>query len=166
MKALVTYFSHTGNTEKVAKAIYDEINNIDRDISTIKDIQSVDQYDFIFCGFPVRSHGVPEEVVSFIKSLPQGKKVAFFSTHGSQHGGHLAVTAIEQAVSLAANTKVLGTFGCRGKVEQKVIDMMMNQPENRAWAQEAMGADRHPDNADLEDAKEFAKKMITKARGT
>jgi len=161
MKALVTYFSHSGNTEKVARAIY-EVINTDKDITDIKEVKSVEKYDVIFCGFPVRSHGIPAVAEGFIKSLPPGKKLAIFTTHGSLRGGQLAVTAIEQAVSLAMNTKVIGTFGCRGKVEQRIIDDLMSQPEHRAWAQEAQSADSHPDSSDLEDAKDFAIKMMAK----
>ncbi len=164
MKALVTYFSHTGNTEKIANAIYDVIR-VEKKIAPISEVEGVDEYDIIFCGFPVQTHSVPPVAVGFIKNLPAGKKLAIFTTHGSLRGGQLAVTAIEQAVSLAMNSKVLGTFGCRGKVTQRVIDDLMKKPEDRAWAQEAQSADSHPDSADLDDAKDFALKMIASASG-
>lgn len=73
------------------------------------------------------------------------------------------MTAMEHATSLAIKTKLLGTFGCRGKVPSKMIEALMNQPEHRAWAQMAMSADGHPDEADLEDAKAFARRMFTKS---
>ncbi|GBE04539.1 MAG TPA: hypothetical protein ENG95_04760 [Nitrospirae bacterium] len=159
MKTLITYFSLTGNTEKVARSISDAVKT-EKDIIPIQDVKNIEKYDLIFCGFPVVSHSLPPVAARFIKGLPPGKKLAIFSTHGSLRGGQLAVTAMEQAVSLALNSKVLGTFSCRGKVQQKVIDDMVSQAENRAWAQEAMGADPHPDKADLEDAREFAKKIM------
>ena len=58
----------------------------------------------------------------------------------------------------------LGTFGCRGKVKQKIIDSLMQKAEHRAWAQEAQGATGHPDEADLEDARNWVERMIIKAR--
>lgn len=165
MKTLVTYFSLTGNTEKLAKAIYDAVHT-EKDLVPIHEVKEPEKYDLIFCGFPVVSHSIPPQAANFIRSLPEGKKLAIFSTHGSLRGGQLAVTAIEQAVSLALHNIVLGTFGCRGKVQQKVIDTLMDQPENKAWAQEAQSADRHPDKADLEDASEFAKKIMIKVSST
>lgn len=162
MKTLVTYFSLTGNTEKLAKAIYNAVHT-EKDLVSMQEVKEPEKYDLIFCGFPVVSHSVPPQAANFIRNLPPGKKLAIFSTHGSLRGGRLAVTAMEQAVSLALKSIMLGTFGCRGKVQQKVIDTLMDQPENRAWAQEAQSADRHPDNADLEDAAEFTKKMMAKA---
>jgi flavodoxin len=164
MKVLVTYHSDTGNTEKLAQAIYEGVEQADKDIQPIKDVEDLGAYDLIFVGFPVHSHSVPAKVEAFIKALPQGKKLAFFATHGSLRGGHLAITALYYAISLASEEKVLGTFGCRGKVKQKIIDALMEKAEHRAWAIEAQGAAGHPDDADLEDAKQFAQWMVTKAR--
>ncbi|MCX5834486.1 MAG: hypothetical protein NTV99_08270 [Deltaproteobacteria bacterium] len=163
MKVLVTYFTQTGNTEKVARAVFDAID-VEKEILPVGEVRTVQGYDIIFIGFPVIAHAVPVKVQPFIKSLPAGQKVAFFSTHGSLRGGQLPKQAFEDAIGLAAGKKVLGYFGCRGKVSPKIIDAMMKQPENRAWAEEAQTADGHPDAADLKDARGFADAMIAKAR--
>jgi flavodoxin len=162
MKVLVTYLTETGNTEKLARAIHEAIE-VEADLMPIKEAENVEGYDVIFCGFPVQAHSVPMAAQHFIKGLPPDKKLAIFTTHGSLRGGQLAVTATEHAVSLASRTKVLGTMGCRGKVKPSLIDALMNKPEHRAWAQEAMSAARHPDEADLEDGRDFARKMMAKA---
>ncbi len=114
MKALVTYYSDTGNTEKLAQAIHEEIH-LAKEIKPIKDIQNPQGYDIIFCGFPVQAHSVPGQVEAFIKGLPAGQKIAFFSTHGSLRGGQLPKQAFEHAIGLAAKATVLGHFGCRGR---------------------------------------------------
>jgi flavodoxin len=161
MKALVTYFSKTGNTKKVAQAIYDALP-VDKEIKPIQDMEGTAGYDVVFCGFPVYAHSVPEKAQPFIKALGEGRKVAFFTTHGSLRGGQLPRQAIENAVGLALKAKVIGHFGCRGKVNPRIIEMLMQQQENRAWAEEAQSADAHPDQADLEDAKAWALSMLTK----
>jgi flavodoxin len=161
MKALVTYFSKTGNTEKVARAIYDALP-VDKDIKPIQDLEGAAGYDIVFCGFPVYAHSVPEKAQPFIKALGAGQVVAFFSTHGSLRGGQLPKQAFENAIGLALKAKVLGHFGCRGKVNPKIIEMLMQQQENRAWAEEAQSADAHPDQADLEDAKAWALSVLSK----
>ena len=160
MKILITYFTKSGNTEKVARAIYEVIGGT-KEILPIKEVKNPDEYDIIFCGFPVHSHSVPLPVQNFIKSIPSSKKLAFFVTHGSLRGGELAVTAIEHAISLASKLKLLGTFGCRGKVDPKIIETLLKQPEHRAWAETAKSAASHPDESDLEDARHFAKKILT-----
>jgi flavodoxin len=158
MKILVTYFTQTGNTEKVARAIYGAIGG-KKEILPVTDVKDPGGYDIIFCGFPVHAHSVPLSVENFIKQIPPGKKIALFTTHGSLRGGELAATAIEHAVSLASQLKVLGTFGCRGKVDPKVVEALLKKPEHRAWAETAKSAVSHPDESDLEDARHFAKKV-------
>lgn len=161
MKALVTYYSQTGNTEKLARAIYDAIH-FEKDLIPIKDIKSTKGYDIIFVGFPVQAHSVPPAVHPFFKNLPEGQPIAFFCTHGSVRGGHLPKQAIEHAVGLASRAKVLGTFGARGKVNPKVIDAMMETLQHQAWAIEAQGAIDHPTDADLADGKGFALGVLSK----
>lgn len=161
MKALVTYYSQTGNTEKLARAIYDAIH-FEKDLVPIKDIKSTQGYDIIFVGFPIQAHSVPAAVHPFFKNLPEGQPIAFFCTHGSVRGGHLPKQAIEHAIGLASRAKVLGTFGVRGKVNPKIIDAMMETLQHQAWAVEAQGAIDHPTDADLADGKAFALGIISK----
>lgn len=164
MKVLVAYYSESGNTEKVARAIYDGLAFVEKDIAPIKDKPRSRKYDVIFVGFPVHNHGVPPLVEKFIQRIPEGKKVALFSTHGSLRGGELAVTAFYHAVSHTAKKQVLGTFGCRGKVKPKMIEALMKRPQDKQWALEAQSAALNPDEADLEDAKKWAWWMIMKAK--
>ena len=163
MKALVAYYSESGNTEKLAKVIYEGITISDKEIGTISDVNASD-CDVIFIGFPVQASSVPAKVEQFIKGLSEGKMVAFFVTHGSLRGGQLAISALYYAFSLALKMTVLGTFGCRGEVKASIIEALLNSPEHKAWAMEAQSAIGHPDDADLEDGKEFADLMIAKAR--
>jgi flavodoxin len=162
MKVLITYFSQTGNTEKVAHAIHDAIA-VEKDMVPIAEVQSTEGYDAIFCGFPVHAHSVPVPVQEFIKTLAPDTKIAMFATHGSLTGGELAVTAIEHAVTLASKLKVLGTFGCRGQVDRKILETLAQKPEHQVWVQMAKGAANHPDESDLADAKVFARSMVAKA---
>ena len=164
MKVLVAYYSDTGNTKKVAEAIYDAISESEKEISLAAEASNLSDYDLIFCGFPVQSMGLPGKMEDFVKALPEGTKVAFFATHGSLRGGELAITAFYSALSLSKHLKVMGTFGCRGVVKQGIIDALLKKAEHRGWALEAQSAAGHPDEADMEDAKAFAEGMMTKAR--
>lgn len=161
MKALVTYHSQTGNTEKIARAIYESIH-FEKEILPIKEAREIQGYDIVFAGFPVQAHSVPAAVVPFFKKLPPGQKIALFCTHGSQRGGHLPKQAIEQATGLAAQMKILGTFCARGQVEPGVIDALAKSVQHQAWVEEAAGACDHPDAADLADAREFARSILAK----
>lgn len=160
MKTLVTYFSLTGNTKIIAEAVHETLED-EKEIKKIAESTDLDDYDLIFVGFPVHSHSVPYKVEVFIKSIPQGKKVALFSTHGSLTGSRLSKEALEYAGILASKTKVLGSFSCRGKVAPEALEVLMKSPEHAAWAEMAPTARTHPDQNDLEDARSFTRWILT-----
>ena len=161
MKALITYYSQTGNTEKIARAIYEAIH-FEKEILPVRDVKTLQGYDIIFAGFPVQAHSVPAAFLPFFKNLPAGQPIALFCTHGSLRGGHLPKQAIEHAIGLASRMKILGTFCVRGKVNPQVIDSLAKRIEHQAWAEEALGASEHPTAADLADATEFVKTILAK----
>jgi len=157
-KTLVTYFSRTGNTRKVAEAIFEALDG-DKTIKPIDEAGDLDTFGLIFVGFPVQSHGVPYPVEVFLKSIAPQKKIALFSTHGSFPGHRLAREAIEHAVILAAKAKVLGTFAVRGKLSLQALDVLSKSPEHQEWTEMAASANGHPSDVDLAAAKAFARSM-------
>lgn len=159
-KVLVTYFSLTGNTKKVSEAIF-EVLAEDKILLPMEEVQDLEQYTLIFVGFPVHSHSVPFKVEAFLKNIPQGKKLALFSTHGSLTGSHLSREALEHAVVLAAKAKVLGTFSCRGRVFNEALEVLMKSPEHKVWTEMAASAYAHPDEEDLKDAQSFAQWIMS-----
>jgi flavodoxin len=163
MKVLVTYYSETGNTEKLARAVYEGAGLVEKEIVPIDNAGDLEVYDLIFCGFPVHAHSVPAKVESFLKTIPKGKKLALFGTHGSLKGGQLAITAFYQALSISVGERVIGTFACRGKVKYALLEQLAKKPEHKAWVAEAQSATGHPDEADLEDGREWARVMEAKA---
>ncbi len=162
MKVLVAYYSETGNTEKVARAIYESVQE-EKTIKKFSEVESLAGYDLLFIGFPVQSHSVPVKAMSIFDLLAAGQKVALFSTHGSLRGGELPRQAIEHALALSGKAMILGTFGCRGRVSENIVAALMKKPEHKAWAEEAQSAAKHPDEHDLEDAGDFARQMLSKA---
>jgi len=163
MNILVAYYSETGNTQKVAEAIFSGIRHTQKILLPIGQVEYPGKYDLIFCGFPVQHHSVPAKMTHFLQSIPQGKKLALFATHGSLHGGEKAIFAFHAALSLTKGQTILGTFGCRGQVKFQLLDEWMEKPQARAWALEAQSANGHPDLSDLEDARSFAVLMLHSA---
>jgi flavodoxin len=159
-KTLVTYFTRTGNTQLVAEAIFAALSG-DKTITPMAEAGDLAPYQLIFAGFPVQTHSVPYPVEVFLKSIPEGKKVALFSTHGSVTGSHLSREALEYASVLVAKAQLVGTFSCRGKVSMKALEILMQSPEHEAWADMAASAATHPDENELEDARAFARWITT-----
>jgi flavodoxin len=159
-KTLVTYFSRTGNTRKVAEAIFEEIAG-DKNLKPMAEVEDLAPYQNFFVGFPVQTHSVPYEAEVFLKKIPEGKKVALFSTHGSMTGSSLSREALEYASVLVSKAKLVGTFSCRGKVSMKALEVLMRSPEHEAWADMAASAATHPDEHDLAEARAFARWAMT-----
>ena len=155
-KILVTYLSQTGNTKKIAETIYENLEG-NKTIMPVDEVKEIEDYSLIFIGFPVHSHSVPFKIERLLKKIPQGKKIALFSTHGSLPGGHLAREALEHAAVISSKAKILGTFSCRGKVSLAALEVLSKSPEHRAWAEMAASSRTHPDEGDLEDARSFTK---------
>lgn len=129
MKKIVVYFSESGNTERVAKAIQEvencEIKEIVPKEPYVKDydklvevgkeevehgekpaIESIDisDYDFIYLGTPEWWGSVAPPVATFLSENDfTGKTIDPFITHGGGGEGHV-VSDIDK---LAPNAKIL-----------------------------------------------------------
>jgi flavodoxin len=161
-KTLVTYFSRTGNTKKVAESVYEALDG-DKTLKPIEDVVGLAEYDLVFIGFPVQSHSVPYKAEEFLKKIPPDKKIALFMTHGSLPGHRLSREAMEYAVVLASRAKVLGTFSCRGKLSPLALEHLEKSPEHQEWVEMAVSANTHPNETDLAEAKVFARFVKTKS---
>jgi flavodoxin len=163
-KILVTYFSQTGNTKKVAEAIYENLEG-EKQIKHFKEVDKdeIEESDLVFVGFPVHSHSVPVAMEPFIKQIPPNKKLALFSTHGSLTGSRISREAIEHATVLASKAKLLGSFSCRGRVSLEALEVLKKSPEHRAWTDMAASSSTHPDKNDLNEAGSFARWISTLA---
>ena len=164
MRVLVAYYSETGNTAKVAQALFDGLTAKEKELKEINDVSSVEGFDLIFCGFPVMEHSVPVKMQNFLKEIAAGTKIALFSTHGSFTDGLKSVTAFEYAAVLAPAAKILGTIGFRGKVKQAVLDALEKKPEHKSWIEEAISAGSHPNESELQDAANFGNVIFKKAK--
>jgi flavodoxin len=154
-KVLVTYFSRTGNTRKIAEAIFGALDG-GKELLPMARTGDLARYDLVFIGFPVQSHSLPYPVEEFLKKVPPGKKLALFSTHGSLPGMWLSKEALEYAAVLVSKAKLLGTFACRGRVSLQALEVLSRSPEHGEWADMAASASTHPDEHDLAEARTFA----------
>ena len=162
VRALVTYFSRTGNTRKIAEAIHGALAG-NADILPMDKVGDISPYGLVFIGFPVESHSVPYKVEEFLKGVPAGKKIALFSTHGALPGMKLSREALEYASILVSKARLLGTFSCRGKVAMEAREILSKSPEHEAWTDMAATASTHPDEHDAADARAFATWIATRS---
>lgn len=136
-KVLVVYFSETGNTQKFAKLISDEVGGDFRRIKTVKsyptgqalfdytkkerdenarpELKEMDVnpevYDVIFIGYPIWWYTLPMPIYTFFDKYDfNGKIIVPFNTHeGSGDGG--TYSTIKE---LEPNATVLDGLAIRG----------------------------------------------------
>ncbi len=174
LKILVAYFSTTGNTEKVAKAINEGITGHDVDLLDVKGIDpsSLGSYDLVFLGSGIFAFNVSRKLMTLVKKATElPPKFAYFYTHQvpqqkAYPDGFKSVNKIIEK----SNCEVLGTFDCCGENlvekadEQRQALLSTLSPEERKKSEENFLnlVKGHPDAEDLENAKNFAKSIINK----
>ena len=90
MKVLVTYYTQSGNTEKIAKAIHEEASKAhESHLKKIGEVNpdSIDEHNLVFVGSPCHGGDLAAPVKEFLGSLPRspGFKLAGFVTHSSDN---------------------------------------------------------------------------------
>jgi flavodoxin/Fe-S-cluster-containing hydrogenase component 2 len=153
-KCVVIYFSLTGSTEKIAKAIQKGVEQAagNCDIFPIKGANPrlLGNYDLIAFGNPLMGRNLKLAVSNFIRDLCYvgGKHLFVFST--SHSGDNNFATLIP-----AMKAKGLITIGSKGW--QGSVYGPLGEPCPAA-------SDGHPDKIDLEEAEAFGKEMVEKSR--
>ncbi len=167
MKAIVLYSTRTGNTKKVAEAIASALPAGSPCVS-VKDLPAdIASYDCVFLGFWVDRGNADKDSQEALKSL-KNKHVAIFATLGADpKSAHAAESLDKAAAFLPEGVAVAGTFICQGAVDPKLIEMMYKQfpaghPHGRTPERDALHAEaaKHPDAADLANAKAFAANVL------
>ncbi len=163
MKVLVAYMSVSGNTKKVAEAIYKEIK-ADKELKELKDVASLNGYDLCFIGFPIHAFGPANEAKAFLEKNAAGKKIALFITHSAPEGAEPVSQWLESAKKAASGANIVGMFDCQGELAQNIADMMLGS-KNADLIAKAEQRDQtlgQPDAGRLKKARKFAKEIMGK----
>jgi len=152
--------SLTGNTKKIAEAIFQEIQE-EKEIKELVQIENLEGYDLAFVGFPIIEYGAPEEVKSFLERHSKGKKIALFVTHGAPEESRDLQPWLVKCQESAAGANVIGLFNCQGELAPFVIDELLKSadPKVRGWGEAGPSTKGQPDAARVERARLFAKEM-------
>ena len=138
----VFYHSKSGNTRKIANAIAEEMKSEAVEASAVGEGYSLKKTDLVFVGSGNYMNAPAKEIVAFIEALvpAEDRYAAVFGTAGGSSTAHL-----EKMKSLLEKKglKVLGEWSCPGQ----------------EFALKNRG---RPNEEDLREAREFAKKMLKK----
>lgn len=166
MKVLVTYRSVTGNTKRIAEAIYGEIE-AGKEIKSFRDIESLDDYDFVFVGYPVESWGPSKVSKKWLQERVSGKKIGLFCTHGSPEGVPTLTPWLDaiKAAATDAGADIVNFFNCQGEMSQRVVDMMLRSDDPNVRRFGEFGREMtigQPDESRVEKARQYARETMKK----
>jgi flavodoxin I len=171
MKVLVTYFSQTGNTEKIAIAIHEEASkNHEVQSKQLKNINAADlvAYDFIFIGSPLHGGNLAGPVKEFLTSIKSGagKKIAGFITHAADAYPDQDMDKFSEPIKTACKATGMeykGCFDCQGFLTEALHEMIKKSQKltDEQWAARVAQMTGHPDAKDIQNAKAFTKIALT-----
>ncbi len=159
MKSIVVFSSRTGNTQKVANALFEALPE-PKDIVAVEADPDIESHDLVVLGYWVDKGTADEKSRTFFEKV-KNKSVALFGTLGAEPDSEHADSCRKKVKELLAANTILGDFLCQGKVDPKIIEMMSRMkndphhsmtPERQARLKEA---EKHPDEKDLEQARAF-----------
>lgn len=166
MKILVTYSSKTGNTEKIANAVYEALKDKDADIKKIADAD-FGGYDVIVLGYWLKSGTANDEAAEAMKKL-SGKKVVLFGTLGAgDYDGYHKQSINNVEKLLPSDCALLDhkLFRCTSIRLKALREQYAKEPNDAQvkWLLEdyEKNANR-PDEEDFKDAREFVLAALSK----
>ncbi|QNF33088.1 flavodoxin [Adhaeribacter swui] len=168
-KVLIVYLSRTNNTKAIAEIIHKQVGGTlvalelempyPKDYKTTVDqvanenatgflpplktkINSIENYEVVFVGFPTWGMQLPPPMKSFLKQYNlSGKTIVPFNTNAGYGTG----SSFETVKALCPNSRVLDGFTTKGGVERDGIYFVMegekaNKVENeiKSWLQKIL----------------------------
>jgi flavodoxin len=180
MKVLIAYYSETGNTAEVARAIGEEIQSQGHDVCLMEvraiTADTLSAYDLVFLGSACHDTDLAKPVKRILDQIPASPsfKLAGFATHASHtpEGGERQrelherwASDCQRSFGQASQEKgitFLGYFGCQGApsppIERFIHGTIVTEEDE--WAEYVREVRKHPDEDDLRKAKEFAQEVM------
>lgn len=171
MQAMVVYSSQTGNTQKIANAVFAAIPGSSKDMQRVEEYQGKDA-DIFFVGFWTDMGDCDRQTADLLAGL-HGKKVALFGTCGMGKDSayyEKIMACVRQHIP--QDCLCAGTFLCQGKMPIQVrnrYEKLLQSGEKVAQMQMMIRnfdqALLHPDEDDGRAAAAFAREVMQNYAG-
>lgn len=176
MKVLVAYYSETGNTEKVARAIHEELSKEHEALlEQVKKVPTHDlrNFDLVVLGSPCHSADLAVPVKRILDAFPRSprfKFAGFFTCAATKdtinkYAG-MCTISFEKACT-DKEIDFLGCYSCQGNPSPQLTKSMkaggapLSDDELRDYFEEVV---KHPSSEDLQKAKKFTRTILQKFR--
>jgi flavodoxin I len=172
MKVLVVYYSETGNTEKIARAIYEEASKeYEAHLKRVDEItvDILNDYDIVFLGSACHSTDLSAPIKGILEGIPNSSKfkLAGFFTHATSSEGfnRWASKCISSFQKTSKEKKInfKGYYNCQGAPSPPIQEFIKREvitslDEWEKYIKEVM---KHPTIEDLHEAREFARDILS-----
>ena len=165
MSSLVVFSTSTGNTKKIADAIFSALKDKDKKITDVNEINTINinEFERIIIGGWIDKGEIDEKAKEFVTKL-KNKKLGLFVTMGGNPETDRAKKCVQKVRELLKKNGniVEKTFVCQGAIDPNLINKFREMtkqgivgpfavtPEREArWVEAA----KHPDEKDIENAK-------------
>jgi len=158
MKTLIVYSSKSGNTKRLAEAVYDFLPGTNT-IQSVEEKPDPAGYDLVVVGFWLQAGKADPASSEFLQGL-SSSKVFLFATHGAAVGSAHAEKGMQSGKDLAGSCTVAGTFSCQGEVRPEFLAKVQKKDPPPPWIGDAPGAVGHPDATDIENLKKAIEGVV------
>ncbi|MCW4017607.1 MAG: flavodoxin domain-containing protein [Candidatus Bathyarchaeota archaeon] len=138
MKVLVFFYSRTGNTEKMAKAVAEgakSVSNVQVEMNYFVEAEDLNSYDAVLIGTPTYHHDMPIDIKMLFEE------------------------AAVRGINLKGKTgAAFGSYGWSGEAPKQVLEIMRNKFEMNLPA-EPLFAKYAPNQKALDDCKALGKRL-------
>jgi len=180
MNVLVTCFSLSGNTKKIADSILEELESLSIDAQH-KELSKIspatfNEYDLVFLGSACHDADLAEPVIHILQDMADKPtfKLAGFVTHAAsmpkedtriieyyeQWAGRCPETF--ERISKEKEIEFLGYFHCQGNTSPPIAEFIHREiiPDEEEWNNFYTEMIHHPNDVDLEDARQFTREIL------
>ena len=173
MKILIAFYSQTGNTEKIARAIDAEISS-SHETAMIKndalDAAAFTGYDLVFLGSPCHAGTLSAPIRELLSELPEnpGFHLAGFITHASAAYSRTDYERCMDYYSSFCKKKGItyhGCFECQGRLAPQLHDFIKKSKKlnDDEWARMVAEMSEHPGTGDEQNARAFVRDVLVHA---
>lgn len=166
MNIQILYVSSTGNTEKLAEAIYRAVPEATKDVKRLDSCCESHEADLYFIGFWANRGTASLEVLDYLSEL-HDKSIVLFGTCGmGNNPDYYSQIANRVAAFIPEDNLYLGHFMCQGKmpmhIRQKYENKLTvdNETQVKKLLRNFDEALLHPDQSDYHEAARFVESLF------
>ena len=155
---LVTYFSQSGSTRKVADAIFAALPE-PKEMRPMNELADLTDYRLAFVGFPLWDLGPAPVAADFLRRVGGTCPLALFYTQGNVPD-FWQDREVEGRIRAVCAGHIVDRFACQGEVSDALVQMIESNPETAQFAGQAKETKGLPDADALKKAGDFARRLV------